>query len=335
MLFIILESRLMMFNLTNFTIPERESEVLSWITTVLGVVTILENAFLLALITKVLIRNYGKKEPFNFLMQLFFVCLNDTLCGFSLIVYGAIRVNSIMTAKVCGFSALTVITLQMVSQGNIACICIQRFICAKRIRTLGSSAKLHMSKHLVLVNVITSSVSLTYSVLKAEVFYDGQEPNMVCTMIKVVKNGEGLLHANFGAFITLTIISDVFCTMTILKLRREMSSVVQIESTQSNSELTSVQHDGSNGFTIKSRQQKAIITLFLILVLFNLSVLPSIFGQSFYLLLGIEMSIEVKKVFLLCFYLNSMFNPFIIASRTSDLRKPIEKCLRILKETLL
>jgi len=60
------------------------------------------------------------------------------ISGFTLIVLSFIRVTDEDTAHVCVYTIILSLSLQIMSQANIACICVQRYIGAKNIRKLKS-----------------------------------------------------------------------------------------------------------------------------------------------------------------------------------------------------
>lgn len=309
---------------------ELESDTISLVLTALGIFTLLENAAMLMLLTKLLVDKSRNKDPVDFIAQVFFVCFNDTLCGLALTIYGTTRIEDLPTAYLCGYVILSLIALQTVSLGNMLCIFIQRFICIRRIRINGPAKKLHVSKILLLVNILFGGVSLISAITNADIQFVRKGTHIVCALESAVKNGLRIVAIFYIQLIILLLLSDAICIITILKLRREMANIVQPDGTNSNSDCSSLQQETTRRLFFKNRQQKAVATLFLILVFINLSIFPSVFGHTLFLL-GYDVPLETKKMTLLCMYLNATINPVITVTRTQDIRKCIQECYKCIK----
>lgn len=317
----------------NTTSGDTVSESSSLLTAVLGIVTFIENGLLLILISKVIWRMYKSKQPRDIIIQLFFVCLNDMISALFFCMVGLLKVSSITAAYVCAYTILTSVSTQNVSHGNIVCICIQRYICARNIRKRGSVRQLPVSKVLLPVNIIIGGVSLICTIATANVKHLNMNVNYVCSINAVVANAMGVSVLFYVISIILILLSDVLCAMTIYKLRTEIPTAVFPESTVSHIQSTS-QPAGPAGQSIKLRQQKAIGTLFLILLFCNLSVLPMITVHTFNLL-NLLLSDTLKRIAFICLYLNSVVNPVIIALRTQDIRRSLQVCFESAKQGCL
>ena len=130
----------------------------------------------------------------------------------------------------------------------------------------------------------------------------------------------------------LTIAANVLCFLTIRKLRTEINSVVQPEGTSTTMTTSSthkIQTNHNNGVrtSIRLQQQKAIFVLLFILVLLNLSIVPTLFGFTM-ALLGWKMTVLDRRLLYLSLFLNSLINPIIIATRVPVIRQEIIKMTR-------
>ena len=107
------------------------------LTTILGLAIFLENIGLIIIIVKLCMKQ-DVKDTNDIIIQTLFVCTNDMLSGFTLFVLSFIRVTDKDTAHFCAYTILLSLSLQIMSQSNITCICVQRYIGARNIRKLTS-----------------------------------------------------------------------------------------------------------------------------------------------------------------------------------------------------
>lgn len=126
--------------------------------------------------------------------------------------------------------------------------------------------------------------------------------------------------------ITFVIIADILCLLTIIRLRKEIKTAIHPISPCTEMTVGSTvrreQIEDNVQKTVTIRQKKAFYTLMLIVVFFNLTVLPFIagFGVMFF---GVKLPGLLPSFFHLVLFANSIVNPFIIATRTEDIRKTI------------
>lgn len=295
-----------------------EDEIFSTIAvivSVFGAATFLTNILVLAVIVALL----KKTDKYGIITHTFFVCANDTLCGLILLIIGVVRIYDYVSAYACAVLVLTIMSLQVVSQGNIACVCIQRHFITKHIRRTQASWKPSYTKILVVVNGLIGSVSLTTSLSQLRV--DHHPPvDVTCRLLSVVTaDPVFMLTINFVLGIALTGVADVFCLLTIRRLKSEVDTVVQQAAGTSNSNTIDSRQNDSTRIHAKARLQTAATTLFLIVVFFNLSILPSLLSYTL-VYAGIVVSDAPRRLLLLSMYMNSLANPIIIATRVQDIR---------------
>ena len=307
------------------------------LTTILGLAIFLENIGLIIIIVKLCMKQ-DVKDTNDIIIQTLFVCTNDMLSGFTLFVLSFIRVTDKDTAHFCAYTILLSLSLQIMSQSNITCICVQRYIGARNIRKLTSGRQRYRTLSLMLVNALIGGGSLVSSIVQS---YNSVKHSFkthgLCSFGNVLENKNqsiGILFYHIGFLLTIS--ADVLCLLTIRKIRTEINAVVQPDVTSStmitsSSQTTQTNPNNSVRTTVRLRQQKAIFTLLFILITLNLSVVPTLFGYTMSLL-GWNMTLLDVRLLYLSIFLNSLINPIIIATRVHDIRQEITKLVRRVRD---
>lgn len=206
------------------------------------------------------------------------------------------------------------------SQGNILCICIQRYIVARNIRNLTpENQSFHRNVCLLFVNIIVGTTSFILSTFQADISDESRrnEAGKMCDFLTALGASGPTVGRTFYFFqLTTTVAADIICLFTIMKLRREVKQAVN----PSHRVTTST----NVCMTIKTRQHKAIVTMFLLLVFFNVSMLPQHIFVTLTILGFNDDNIPGRYFFLLLFF-NSLVNPIIIMTRTLEIRQKIRE----------
>lgn len=305
------------------------------VTSVTGTVAFLENTILFVLIANIMLKlEKQKKTQPDVLVHVFFVCINDTLNGIVMFLISVIRINDATSAFACAYVIILLLSLQITSQGNITCICIQRYFIARTIRTPGSKRQTTRTFVLVLINFLIGTTSFATCAIPLKIRQVRQGSQDMCSYAVVANEQMGLINMLYYLLgLILTLVSDAMCLLTICRLRKELTSVVQPERTTtiSKTEDTYVQHITCASKSAKQRQQKATITIILILGLFNVSVFPVLILHSLSYI-GIEMSLQSRRLIFLTLFMNSLFNPIIICTRIHEIQKMIRSVAIIIRK---
>lgn len=287
------------------------------LTSSIGGVILLENSFFLMFLAFLLHKMRMKREMNDILMHFTFVCVNDNLSGLVLLAQGLTEVTGIESARLCAYVGLLSLSLNSMSQGNIACICAQRYIGARNIRKLTSSRQVTRTASLLIVNILICGTSYFASVIRMKI-PENFPRNVFCSTVSVLVGSLNYMLIYYLIAIVFTVIADVLCVMTIWKLKKEIdNAVVPIEVSSNANAIT---------HAIKVNQQRAIITLFLILVLINLSSVPSVTAYTI-TMLGVRATPFAMRLAFVSGYLNSVANPIIICTRTQDIKIILRKLL--------
>lgn len=270
------------------------------------------------------------RDKRGIIIQMTFVSFIDMLSGFVLFMIGLTSVSSTFTAYLCAYVIYTGMVLQTVSQGNITCIFAQRYISARNIRKLSTNKQALQTKILTAVNIVIGGLSLLCHSLTSRVKDISEITFRLCSLSSILRREAAQTSAAFFVLgVVFTIVADILCCMTILRLRSEVNVVVQPSVTTVEIATEPSQENESLRISMKKTQQKALMTLFLILVFVNLSVLPTIIVYSL-IFSGVYLSLEVRRIFLISFFFNSLINPIILVFRTEEIRASIRKGLRCL-----
>lgn len=265
-------------------------------TAAFGFITFLLNLTLLVYITKILLRSEVKEDNRSFFIQLFSICINDTLCGLTVFLVGVLNVSTGFTLYLCAYTIFLALTLQIASQGNITCISVQRYMYARNIRRLTSVWHSMYTKTLITVNLLIAIISfVTYvsrsTVRKASLF------DSTCNYHNVVISERlSVTVAFFLVGIIFTLLSDILCALTLCKLRSQVKVVPDTEVSQPQTS-TSQSLDSAGSAIVKKRQQTAAVTLVLIIISFNFSFLPSLISY-FINISGVFISAQISRALL-------------------------------------
>jgi len=286
-----------------------------------GLVIFIENVILLVFLCKLLTKYDSGKEQFDVITQVFFVCANDTLSSFVLFLMGFLRVTDDITARVCVYTILLSSTLQFMSQSNITCICAFRYSIAKNVRKLRPRRRSLFTIVLVFVNVTVGLLCMTSFSANVQLNSIPKDTNIACEFAALVTSTSTRVLASIGIVVgfIITIIADILCVMTVHRLKREIDHVQPVMTINS-----SLSEPSRSTATIrqstKTHQQNAIFTIVLIVLFFNLSILPLLFGRIL-ILAGVELSTTVQRLAFLCMFFNSLINPIIIAKRIPEIKR--------------
>lgn len=301
--------------------------VVDFTTSCLGFAIVLENIVIAILITK--LRISTKTNSF-ILLQFLFVSINDLLSGGVLSILGFIRVYGEFGARFCVYAYLLSMSLQMMSQWNILCICFQRFIATKNILNTRVEPQLCRALVLFSVNALVGTSSLVFGLSRVSILPLEQIQWGFCSIRSVLGK---YLSAKIGSVyyslgIIVIICADLFCFMTIRKLKCMMNSIINP------SEETG---DVANSIacirkSMKMHQEKAIKTLCIILTLLNISYLPSIAGYKI-AFIGPKMTVLEARWLYLSLFLNSLLNPIIMLLTVEAIGKEFHKTFLGLIET--
>lgn len=310
-------------NTSERSYPSGPLVFISSVTTASGALIFLENVILLVFVSRMIFGHGSSTDKYGMLKYTFTICINDTLAGIALFVNGFVRVSGKMTAYICAYSNFFALSLQIMSQGNIACICAQRYLSARNLR------KLYVKRHpwhvraLIAVNTVLGILSLASFIAFSSVQYIPLHSSAPC-VLSAVSIGNNILRAIGAVFlfgIVFTLIADVFCAMAIHRLKLEMDVVVQ----PTNSFQISQEHSGPP--SLKKGQQKIVFTMLYIVVVFNVSVLPAFVGYMIFIS-GTPLSPSVQRCFLISMFMNSFVTPVIVAYRVKDIRDALKIACR-------
>lgn len=304
-------------------------------TSMLGLAIFLANFSLTVFICKLLVLNNAAKNKQGILIHTAFVSINDTLCGFCLIVLGFIQVKSQLTVYLCVYVIVACITLQVVSEGNITCVCIMRYISVRNIRMRSGKIQTYFTRVLIVFNIAIGLLSMISFVSLATARNISDATSKLCSLTSTTEEESVFtFSAYLGLGIIFTLTADIVSFMTIKKLKTEVNNAIQPWSSNTNyNSGTASQQDETVRKSTKLRQQKATITICLILLFINLSFVPRL---SLYVLvyMGIHLDHVDRRVLFLAFLLNSLVNPIIIATRVEEIRSSVRYAFRNLSSKL-
>lgn len=250
-------------------------------------------------------------------MHFISVCLNDTLSGLVLFAQGVIKVTGKESARLCAYVAVLSLSLNSMAQGNIACICTQRYIGARNIRRLSPGRQISRTVSLLIVNFVICFTSYLSSILRMKV--SNNPTNMFCSTITVLVGSHNYIFIFYVFAIIFTVIADVLCFLTIQKLKKEISEVVV--------PIEVGARENSVAYLTKLNQQKAIFTVFIILVFINMSSVPSVLVYTL-TILGVQTTPSDMRIVFISGFLNSIVNPIIICTRTQTIRNALKNLIK-------
>ena len=321
-----------MDNVTRVLPDIEDTSVMFTITAISGLVIFVVNVTVLIFISKLLIKLDPGKEQFGVITHMFYICANDTLSSMVLIWIGFGRVTGNGSARLCVYIILLSSTLQTMSQSTITCICALRYYIAKNVRKIGPSRHSLFTVVLLVVNVTVGILSMTSMSVSLEMKEIPDGTNIACKYVALVTSKSTFVTAGINTVIgsIITIVADVLCFMTVHRLKREINQV-HSESTSTTMECANT--IGTARHSVKNYQQNAIFTVFLILLLFNISALPFLVVRSL-VFAGIHVSTWIQRITHLCLFLNSFFNPIIIAKRVPEINKLYRQVIQTFKHRI-
>lgn len=267
----------------------------------------------------------NRTDKNDFIVHILFVSINDTLCGLVVFLIGLVRIQDKTSAYMCAVFIFLSLSLQIVSQGNIACICVQRYVTSKYIRNTQAKWQSIHTKILIIVNLFIGMLSFSLSMFLAD-FDAIPISSMTCKLKSVMTEEVGKhITVNVSLGIVITLIADIFCVLTCCQLKTHMQTVGSSNSqTQASASVaTETDTDGHAHHSLRARHRRALWTIFLIVTFFNLSVLPICVGFIL-VLLKVEVSEIIRRSLILSLFINSSINPVIIATRTHAIKVSIK-----------
>ena len=201
-----------------------------------------------------------------------FLTTNDGLSGFFLLFVGNLRVKDCVSAFVCAYASFITLLIQLLSQINIACICAYRYSIARNIR------KFELKRRF---SIVLTILNLTFSISKSIIFGSTlQLWPLIEDMDSLCINNRASTDDVFGSFVGYAVgtmclfTADILCLLTIYRLKREINvTVSSSDAGQSSTTVETSSRDKTVRLTMRKQQQTAIFVVFLILVIFNLSIL--------------------------------------------------------------
>lgn len=172
--------------------------------------------------------------------------------------------------------------LQVISQGNIACVSVQRYFSAINICKPGGSKRSIQIKVLIGVNIVIGVLSLLFFFSLSKIEENPVSTDGLCVLSALVSADTRASHSLFFIVgIISTVLSNAFCILTIRRLRKEVNQVIQPAFQNSSHISSSVSSSQENAKkSIQTRYQKAVITLVLVVICFNLSVYPLLLAYT-------------------------------------------------------
>lgn len=284
-----------------------------------GGIIFTENGLFLVFLSWFMFKVRTKRDINDIIMHFMFVCINDTLSGLVLLALGVTKVTGKDSAVLCAHMAILSLSLNSMAQGNITCICTQRYIGARNIRKLSSGKQITRTVSLLVFNIAVCLTSYLSSILRMEVL-ESNFNSTFCSTLNVLAGSTHYIVIFYIVGTCFTAIADLLCLLTILRLKKEMNDVVI--------PIEIGTHGNSAAYTTKMNQQKAIITLSIILVFINLSYIPSTLAYTL-TILGFRVAPSDLRIVFVSGFLNSLVNPVIICTRTQDIKMAIKQIAKL------
>lgn len=289
----------------------------------IGGIVFVFNLTLLCFIGKLAVSG-AKNDKFGLIIHILFITVNDTLCGLFLFLIGWTPVQDKASAYACAVFVFMGLALQTVSQGNIACICIQRYVISKHIRAIQAKWRSVHTKTLLLVNLCLGVLSFGVCIAAFDI---NRIPtlNALCKLSNIMDDKTAkIVTINIVLGTMITFVADVFCFLTFHQLKTQVCVAGSTETnTATSSNRSTTNTDSSARTSIRTRQSKALWTIFIIVTFFNLSTFPPIVGYTLISLHDNIFSIYGRSL-LLTLYLNSLINPIVIATHTHEVYMSIK-----------
>ena len=293
-------------------------EIVTIITTVIGLMALVMNLFILIFICRFLLKSKN-----SFLVQLSFVSFIDAGSGLLLFSISQLRVTDYTTVIVCLSMAKAIVAFNNMSKGNILCICIQRYIFALHLRRSDKRWRTIHAVTIILVNVCVGVIVGTVQEARTSNFISDEMPVRKCSPA-ILNIGGNSTAVFFWAGLSFVLASDVLCVLTVLKLMGTMNNVrpVTYDSGQINTSDTNTE---TTFIPMRLRHRNAIHTVLIILIVFTISSLPLLTQFILQLFHDTYFSPALTRLLLTFTYVPVLSNPVLIMKRTSDLRRIVKE----------
>jgi len=317
-------------NTTEFEYSFGRGEMTTVVRSVFGTLIVLEN-FILLCVLGTLIKRFdsSRHSQSEIVIQSAFLSTFDGLSGFFLLCVGTIRVKNNITAFMCAYASYMTLNLQFMSQINIACICAYRYRIARNIRRFELKRKSRFTIGLTIINLTLgiSNICIFSSTLQIKPVVEGMD--FACSYNRVILSTDDVLGSPVGYAVgTMCLFTaDILCLLTIYRLKREINvTVSSSDAGQSSTTVETSSRDKLVRLTMRKQQQTAIFVVFLILIIFNLSIVPILITITL-LYSGVHLSNEAFELGLLFLYIHALLNPVIITTRIVEVRKTVRNAL--------
>jgi len=312
-------------NTTQFEYSFGKSEIIPSVRFVFGLLIFLENLILLCVMGIVLKRLDSRHSQREIVIQSAFLSTNEGLSGFFLLCVGNIRVKDNVSALVCAYSSYMTLNLQLMSQINIAFICAYRYRIARNIRRFELKRKSRFWIVLTIINLTLgiSNCSVFGSTLQLRPLLEGME--FACSYNRVILSTDDVLGSPVGyaTGMMCLLTADILCLLTIYRLKKGINVTVSPTHAGHSSTMGgTLSQDNTFRPTMRKQQHTAIFVVLLILIIFNLSVLPMLTTIAF-LYSGVYLPNEVFELAILSLYIHALLNPVIISTRILEVRKTV------------
>ena len=305
-----------MMNNSSFVDLDEDNNVAIAVISSIGAAVFLENTMLLFIIGSVLKGLNSQHSQHEIIIQTALLSFTDGLSGICLLISTTVRVTDTVSALVGTYSSYFSGFFQALLQVDIACICAYRYKKAKHIRKLSVQRKSRFIKCLTVMNLNIAIVQTTLFSLTFKLRPLPEDTNFACTFNKVVFSTQLTYSAILTVCLELVCLltADILCMLTIFLLRREIrvddsSSVPSIEAAS----------QSMRRLNVRKQQQTAINVVFLILLIFNISTIPTLIA------LGMDLTPEGERWVYLSLYIHGLLNPIIISTRILSIRKTVSK----------
>lgn len=316
-------------NITDKILTEKNIVLpLQFLTASSGISIFVVNSVLLVLILRESFSaSRTNKDMYSVVMYTLFVCANDVLAGLALFIFGCIEVYEKISAQACVYTGCLSLALQLVSQGNIAGISILRYRTSKHVARTSQHHNSYEIKVLLFVNIAIGVLSFGAFIVKSPLREPPYRAYGFCSLTELItREAANSYSLFFFAGLCFTITADVFGLLTIRRLKTEISIAIQPNNT---SRISYIDGSHISNFRpsmtsdtlcrLKKRQRKVTLTIFLIIFFFNLTVLPVML--TFILISsGVYINSLGRRISYVSAFLNSLINPFIIATRVEKIR---------------
>lgn len=305
------------YNITETAKMDSFLSNLATVTGYTGFLVAFVNFFLFIFIARSI---YRKRNSFH--TQLLFVAFTDGFGGFSLFVVPQIFVDDYSSLIVCAVMYKLINTATCMSKGNMLCICFQRFMFSRKLgHSVQNWTNIHVAS-LVAANAVfgISALVITWPEIKVIDFMSESQP---CSphSLKLGTPRDLIVYVVLAIMSILP--SDVFCLLTVRTLLNA-SNNIQPDNNAAVSNYSSTQAEEGLQRVTKRKQQHAINTILMILVVYTITSLPIIIA-SFLQVFGVPVTGSDLRICFLFDFATHIVNPFVIILRTRDVRNMVRE----------